>query len=37
MFYEEFKDRGMSSMGNVGKAIAGITSGMLATSITHPF
>ena len=31
MFYEEFKEMGM------GKVISGITSGMLATAITHPF
>jgi len=31
MFYEEFKDHGMN------KALSGITSGILATSITHPF
>jgi hypothetical protein len=37
MFYEEFKERGMAEMGNPGKALAGVTSGMLATSITHPF
>lgn len=37
MFYEEFKERGMNSFGNVGKAAAGMISGMLATSITHPF
>ena len=31
MFYEEFKDRGH------GKMVSGIVSGILATSITHPF
>ena len=31
MIYEEFKDLGMN------KPLAGVSSGMLATSLTHPF
>lgn len=31
MFYEEFKNLGF------GKIVSGMSSGMLATSITHPF